>query len=251
MTRALWCLLLLAGLSARSQDRLYFRDGTVKTGILVSVAREHVYFRASDTSQVTRLDKNELVVIEQQNGARYLFSKKSKKEEKPQTAPVPAGKRHSLSIAPLEIFAGRATFIFEQLTKDGRIGIAIPVSLTFDPFGPIYALPIDTVNFSRITGVNFITGADLNIYIGKKPNATFFLGPRLRYGTDVFLSNITGFSYQTQLGWRFGRPGSRFVSHLSVGYGFVRIFNSPAGPLIDSNQSYGWYSLNYRLGVRW
>jgi hypothetical protein len=33
--------------------------------------------------------------------------------------------------------------------------------------------------------------------------------------------------------------------------GFIRVISSPAGKLIDPKQSYAWYSLNYRLGVKW
>jgi hypothetical protein len=148
---------------------------------------------------------------------------------------------------------GRATIVYERFTKDNKVGFVFPLSLTFDPIGTLYNSRIDTSmnSVKRIKGVNFIGGMDVNFYIGKNEHTKFFVGPRIRYGTDMFLRGIEAYSIQTQFGWKIGNPAKASIQHLSFGFGLVRILSSPAGALISPKQSYGWYSLNYRVGIKW
>lgn len=239
------------GMSA--QDKLFFSNGLVKTGIVVSIAKEVVYFRSTDTSAMQEINKKELVMVENYRGVRYLFSTKEKASLSNSTAVTSVQKRNFLGMQPMAILVGRFTVVYERLNKTGSIGLVIPFSLTFDPFGSLYRSRIDTSrNVSRrISGINYITGVDLNFYLGKTEHFKFFLGPRIRYGTDQFLRGAEGYSIQTQFGWQFGKPDSKLIQHFSMGFGFVRILSSPLGLLIDPKQSYGWYSINYRVSIPW
>lgn len=240
--------------AAAGQDRLFFRDGTSKKGFILSMGKDFLYFKTSDTSSPQKINKASLVLAEDYKGTRYLFSGQSVPSDSPDS-PIknqdPA--RNIFGLQPFGIFFGRATFVYERLTRDHLVGVVLPVSLTFDPFGSLYNSRLDTSlnSVKRISGVNFITGLDVNFYLGKKESRRFFIGPRIRYGTDLFLRDIEGYTLQTQVGWKIGSVKRRFVQHLSFGFGFVRILSSPAGPLISPKQSYGWYSLNYRVGVKW
>jgi hypothetical protein len=150
------------------------------------------------------------------------------------------------------MFVGRATVVYERYTKNDKIGFVIPVSLTFDPFGLLYGTDIDTnITVKRIRGASFIFGGDVNFYFGKSERSRFFVGPRIRYGTDLFLRGTEAYSLQTQAGWKHEDVRGKFIQHFSLGFGFVRILGAPAGLIINPKQSYGWYSINYRLSLRW
>jgi hypothetical protein len=181
------------------------------------------------------------LLLENRRGIRYLFAAavtttqtQIRKPEKIQ--------KHAIGIQPFGLFTGRATLAYEHFTADGKIGIVIPLSITFDPIGVFYNSQIDTSANApkRISGVNFISGLDVNFYVGKSEPTKFFIGPRFRYGTDVFLRNIEAFSLQTQVGWRIGSINSTFIQHISLGFGFARILESPGSAIV-----------NYRLGIRW
>lgn len=190
-------------------------------------------------------------MAENYKGIRYIFAKEPDKIQEPVAEKVQV-KRNALGIQPFGIFTGRATLVYERFTADDRIGFVFPLSLTFDPSGWIYNSRGDSSlnSIKRMRGVGFIGGADVNFYFTKNDPA-FFIGPRFRYGTDVFLLGIEAYTLQTQIGFRFGNPGSAFIQHLSLGFGFARILSSPGSRQINSKESYGWYSINYRLGIRW
>jgi hypothetical protein len=241
----------------RAQDKVFFANGQVKRGIVVSIAKDAVFFKASDTSAVQRFPKKDLLLIENYRGVRYVFGREAvgqSRENRADTIKIAVNpKRHCFGIQPLAVMVGRGTFVYEHFTKNDKVGFVVPFSITFDPFGVLYNTQIDTNRnaIRRIRGFNFITGADVNFYIGKKSSPRFFIGPRVRYGTDLFLRGIEAYTLQTQLGWKIEDPRGVFTQHLSVGFGFVRILSSPLGTVVNPRQSYGWYSLNYRLGIRW
>lgn len=245
-------IFLFLSLYTKAQDKLFFTDGTVQKGILMSVTKDIIYFKATDTSEVQAIRKSNLLLAEDYKGVRYVFSKQPTVKESI-VSEKKALKRNSIGTQPFGIFTGRATLAYERFTADDRIGFVIPVSLTFDPIGVLYNSQIDSsANSSkRITGVNFITGMDVNFYLGRDNGIKFYLGPRFRYGTDLFLRGIEAYSFQTQFGLRLGESTGGFVQHISIGFGFVRILESPSGSLINPKQSYAWYSINYRLGIRW
>src|SRR5690606_42028375 len=139
---------------------------------------------------------------------------------------------------------GVAPINYERLSKDAKIGVSIPSVLTFDPSGVLYNSDLDTSQnaLPKIKGVSYITGADIHFYIGKRDRPKFFIGPRFRYGTDLFLRKSSGYSLQTELGWILKPEDMRkgYTQFFSVGFGFVRLITAPNGILVDPKQSYGW-----------
>lgn len=245
-------IFFLFSLVLKAQDKLFFSNGTKRLGILVHMNQDAVYFKNTDTALVEKINKSDLLLVEDYKGVRYIFSAKTKKLDSLPLMPMSL-KRNSFGVQPLAVFVGRATFVYERFTEDHKIGFVIPVSITFDPFGTLYKSQIDTSRNSakRVEGINVIAGLDVNFYLGKKEHRKFFVGPRFRYGTDQFLRGVEGYSIQTQFGWKYGKPGGAMVQHLSFGFGFIRILSSPSSALINPKQSYGWYSINYRVGVNW
>lgn len=256
MRHLLSILALLFSLALQAQDKLFFTDGSVQTGIVVSIAKEHIFFKKSDTSAVQKISKSQLLLLENYRGVRYLFG-----PEKGAAIGQPADtsmekhnpRQNYFGIQPFAILLGRGTFVYEHYSANDKVGIVVPLSLTFDPIGLLYNSGVDTNRnaLKRISGVNFIVGLDVNFYVGKNKSARFFIGPRARYGTDLFLRGIEGYSLQTQLGWRLEDARGIFTQHISLGFGFVNILSAPGGRVVSPDNFYGWYSINYRLGIRW
>jgi hypothetical protein len=229
---------------SKAQDKLYLRDGSVKQGSLASQTDDAVYFTSPPEERAVRYEKQEILIAEEAGGNRYLFAATRKKT--PAGRNTSPGPRNFLSIEPLGVFVGRIQLVYERVNQQGTVGFAVPAGLTFDPYGTLYRSRRDSI---QTNDFSFIVGADLNFYLLRVRKRNFYIGPRVRYGTDLLLRGITGFSLQSQIGWRWEIGQS--AHHLAAGYGFVRIVDSPAGRLISPQQYYGWYSLTYRIGIGW
>ena len=248
-------IFLIFAFTTKAQDKLYFKNGTLKNCFLISVAKDVVYYKNYDTSATTiETNKNQLVMLQTYNGIRYVFANDDKKNKVIALDSIKL-KRNNFGIQPFNFLLGRFTFNYERLTKNNKIGFMIPLSITFNPFESIYKNAVDTTTNSykrnHRTGTNIISGFDVNFYLGKKQNSKYFIGPRFRYGTDLFIANLEGYSLQTQFGLKFSNPTRKFESHLSLGFGFLRIVSLPYANRINPKQSYVWYSLNYRIGIKW
>ncbi len=251
--RKIYILLFIFSLSLHAQDKLFFKNGTKKNGFIVSMSSDVVYYKDADTSLKTQqIPKTELLLVENYKGELFIFSGEKKNTIKKNVDTV-VYKRNAIGTQPLGIFMGRVTFVYERFTKDNKIGFAFPLALTFDPSGKLYNSTLDTSKNApkRLSGVNFIGGVDVNFYIGRKTNSKFFIGPRIRYGTDMFAEGIEAYTIQTQFGWKYGKPEKAGIQHLSFGFGVVRILSSPAGAQISPKQAYAAFSLNYRIGAKW
>lgn len=249
--RRLLGIFLFVAYFAAAQDKVFLVNGEKKTGVVVSVGKDFVFFRSSDTAtRLQRIPKEMIVLVEKYDGKIMTFAKKTEDKK----AEISNNKfyRNSFGIQPFGFMVGRIGASYEFLNDNGRFGIMPSLALTFDPVGVIYSEKNDTdrVRLHR-PGMNAIGGLDLNFYIGTGEFEGFYFGPRIRYGTDIFMANIEGYSIQTQAGWRLGEPDERIVQHVSVGFGFVRILSSPAGNRINPKQSYGWGSINYRVAFKW
>lgn len=244
-------VVVLFALQFKAQDKLFFTDGSVRKGMIVSNAKDAIYFKANDTAQTEIINKGRLILVEDYKGNRYLYgSAESEKKPEQKLTSTENSKKNMLSWQPFGFLVGRFSLQYERLTKDLKFGIVVPFALTFNPFGTIYPASEDT-DYVEPTGISFITGLDLNYYLGRRESFQFFIGPRIRYGTDMMAGEVQGYTIQTQFGWKIGSPSKRFVQHLSFGFGFVRAISVGASPTVNPKQSIAWGSINYRLGIRW
>jgi hypothetical protein len=249
--RYLTLIFILGFFAGSAQDKLFFLNGTRKNGFVMTNAKDFIYFKSSDTSKVEKIDKKELILMEDYKGNRFLFSHQDTEiTTKGEPKEKNTVQRNSLSIQPLSVFFGRLNLSYERFTEDGKIGLVIPLILTYDPSFGNFFNGLDSSR-TRIAGIKFITGLDFNFYSEKGRKAKLFIGPRVRYGTDMAFFNTQGFSLQTQFGLKVSNPETRIIQHLSVGFGFVRVLSSSALRITDVKQSHMWYSLNYRLGLKW
>jgi hypothetical protein len=244
--RGMFIIAFLGSLLLKGQDKMFFRDGTVRTVTVVSVNDDQVYFREADQNGVQKIRKELLLMIEHQDSRTHVFAKPA-----PQSTLAVTGRRNMMGIQPFGLITGRATVAYERLSADERIGVVLPFTLTFNPRYGTYETVLDSSLTAGRNEVGFITGIDVNFYLGKKKRSRFFLGPRFRYGTDVFLQKIEGYTLQTQLGWRFGPDEGRLAQHLTFGFGFVKVLSTILGPFPFPARSFGWFSAGYRVSFRW
>lgn len=246
-------ILLFLSLSLRAQDKIFFKSGKTAQGKFISFNSQIAYFIYQDSVEASEIDKNTILLIERENGERYLIgNEKNKLRPNPLDSTLNSVAKNALGMQPFGVFSGRLTFVYERFLLQGKMGLSIPFSLTFDPFGVIYNSAADTSMDApeHIPGISYITGIDLNYYFFEEDGTRFFMGPRLRYGTDKMLRGIEGYSIQYQLGLQV-QSETRFSQHLSVGYGFAKILNVPSGSAFNPEQLYGWLSINYRLSFLW
>ena len=239
-------------MALNAQDKLYFKNGTLKKCYLLSVTKDKVYYKNFDTSASSlQVNKTDLLILDTYNGIRYLFAETEKIISS--ISDSIKLKQNNVGLQPFNFLLGRFTFNYERLTKDNKIGLMIPLSITFNPLNNIYKSFADSTYKTLIhkSGTNIISGFDVNFYIGKKQNSKFYLGPRFRYGTDLFITTIEGYSLQTQFGYKLQNPKHNFTQHLSVSFGFIRVTSLAFNASINSKQSYTWYSVNYRVGIKW
>jgi hypothetical protein len=241
-------ILLLCGLEISAQDKVFFRDGTVREMQVISVTDDKVFVRENEGAVAYSLLKSDILLIDQASGRRYIFSEKGPLKRESSSSSV---KRLVLGVQPFEALWGRATVVYEHMFLDGKVGVALPLSITYNTVKNPDYLIVDSVWAAGLKKVSFITGLDVNFYVGKKENRKFFIGPRFRYGTDITLENIEGFTLQSQLGWRFAKESGRVCQHLAFGFGFARILSTSLGPFPEPKQFFGWCSVTYRLSFRW
>lgn len=247
--RFLYFIFVFLSVAVKAQDKIFFKNGTLKQESIVSIGKDYVFIRNNDNTAINKYPLSEIRMIERYDGRVLIYS-----DKRPALDSIPKKKsvlkRNSLSVRPLSFLLGRLTAEYEYLNEEGTVGFVFPLSVTFDPVGPIYQYSL-RYGATRSKGYNFVGGADINFYIGKHEDVKFFIGPRLRYGVDVFLGNIEAYSIQTQFGWRAGKADGKITQRFSMGFGFARILSSQAGNLVDPKQSYGWGSINYSIGVKW
>jgi len=130
-------ILIFSGFILKGQDKLFFKNGDSKKGIIVSMGNDFVFFKTSDTSlTLQKISKSEILLIERFDGKIFIFSKSSLEKD---SVLIQDKKifRNSIGLQPLNFLLGRITGAYERLNKDGTIGFVFPLSLTFDPVGVI------------------------------------------------------------------------------------------------------------------
>jgi hypothetical protein len=251
---------IFLALNFKAQDKLFYLNGKVREGIIVSIGKDMVFYKENDTSLVERVAVNELLLTENYKGIRHVFGTDNQVAPKtdvgsdPTKSPASAAKGlvNSLGVQPFGIFFGRACVVYERLNEQGNVGIALPLILTYDPQGLFLPSGNDSSStpYIRSKELNFIGGLDVNFYLTKNKFSRFFIGPRFRYGTNLAIEKLEYFTVQTQMGWRFGRAEDRISQHLSFGYGFAQIISFATTTRII-RKYYGLFSFTYRISFNW
>ncbi len=253
-----------------AQDKLILRSGKKINCKIISVNPTTVDYKdTTASSNVFTLDKTEILMAELKNGELYVFgnesqngrgnsSTKTTRAEERKAAvreKEKSFKNGIIGFQPIDAFMfGRVTFTYERLFMNKRMGVAVPISLSFDPRILTPGSKADTIVSNQRQKVRhntgIITGLDLNYYYETKGYSKFFFGPRFRYGTDVYLYNVTGYSVQFQNGFLLCSANGKWASTFSIGFGFARVIASPLGGSFNQRQSYPWGSFTFRLGIR-
>lgn len=267
----LFFLLLMVSQKLFSQDKLIFKNGSVLKCKLIAISENTITYKDTvEDAPAHTVPKSELLIAEYKSSAIYVFgngknnqfqvvtnsmeSREQRKERKLKEwkALEPTLSNNILGFYIPELLFGRLTISYERLFANKSMGITIPASLTYNPFG----FMSDTSNtnnngsLGQQRGVNFIGGLDVNYYHDLKPELKYFFGPRIRYGTDMMLGGLEGLSAQLQNGI-FRSRGKRFTSTIAIGFGFFKLSEKYARyPGYEPKQVYPWGSFTWRMGFR-
>ncbi|HWY12768.1 MAG TPA: hypothetical protein VN026_15650 [Bacteroidia bacterium] len=253
-----------------AQEKMILKSGKKINCKIISVNPTTIDYKdTTASSNVFTLEKTEILMAELKNGDLYVFGNETQNTRTGFSGKIARAEERKAAIRekekkfkdniigfqPLDVFTfGRITFSYERLFMDKRMGVAVPVSLSFDPRILTPGSKADTIvsntrdKVRHNTGI--ISGLDLNYYYETKGYSKFFFGPRFRYGTDVYLYNVTGYTIQFQNGFLLCSSNGKWASTFSVGFGFARIIASPLGGTFNTRQSYPWGSFTFRLGLR-
>lgn len=288
----LWMLLL--SVNSYAQDKLILKNSTQLLCKIVAISENTISYKDTlpDSKMVT-ISKTEVLIAEYKNGGIYIFGteKSEKKEDLSVVQPTETREQRKerklqewkkqeatlsdniLGFYIPELALGRFTVSFERLFSGKSMGIVIPLSLTYNPFGALdrssssssssssYSSSSTNTNSSsnsssnsnttnRATGVGFIGGIDINYYHDLKPELKYYFGPRIRYGTDIMLGGLEGLTFQLQNGI-FRSRGEKFTSTFGIGVGFFKLSQKYSRyPGYDPKQVYPWGSITWRLGFR-
>ncbi len=264
-------LLCIKSNNALSQDKLFLRNGSSLTCKIVSI-NEHTisYSDTVENSPITTIAKTQIIVAEIK-GEVYIFgSDKQVNEqlistnetwEQRKDRKMQDWKKREDTLSnnilgfylPVILF-GRLGVSYERLFANKTIGIKIPFILSYNPIAYLASSnsssSTTTTTSTPNKGLGFITGIDVNFYHDIKPQLKYYFGPRIRYGTDMFLGGIEGLTAQIQNGI-FRSSGKRFTNTFGIGFGFFKLsrkYSSLSG--YTENQVYPSYSITWRLGFR-
>lgn len=260
--------------TALSQDKLFLRNGTSLKCKVVSINEHTISYRDTiENSPITSIAKTQLILAEIK-GEVFIFGSDKKTNEQlantnetwqqRQDRKMQDWKKREDTLSnnilgfylPVILF-GRLGVSYERLFANKSIGIKIPFILSYNPAA--YIPTANSSNSSNTTttttnapnkGVGFITGIDINFYHDIKPQLKYYFGPRIRYGTDMFLGGIEGLTAQIQNGI-FRSSGKRFTNTFGIGFGFFKLskkYSNLSG--YTENQVYPSYSITWRLGFR-
>lgn len=301
-------MLLFVSLNGLAQDKVFLRDGKVITCKIVAISENTIsYMDTVLNAPLVTLPKKDVLLTEYKTGEIYMFSNEEQtlkveksnatlkvenevletreqrkerkmKEWKEQEALL---SNNILGFYIPELILGRFTVSYERLLANKSIGIKIPLSLTYNPFGALSSMSSSNSsntsssttnttssstntnsssnnnsnnnnnnNEQPVRGTGFIAGIDVNYYHDIKPSLKYYFGPRLRYGTDMMLGGIEGLTFQLQNGI-FKSSGKRFTSTIGFGVGFFKLSEKYANSgNYDVKQVYPWASFTWRLGFR-
>jgi len=264
-SKILFFVFLLVGAISLAQDKVVFKDGRKYNCKIVAINPTTITYKDSASAEkMITIAKNDVLMAEFKSGSVYVFGNNEPSSVLPSNNTKPKSKRelnreteqsfsnNIIGVQIPDIFFGRLTLTYERLFLDKTMGIVIPISLTYDPRILYRGLSTDTANGASVVrrNLSYVTGLDLNYYFETRSHSKFFVGPRFRYGTDVFVSNVTAYSVQFQNGFLICSSNGKLASTFALGFGFARVLASPLGNAFDPKQSYPWASFTFRLGFR-
>lgn len=256
-----------------SQDKLFLRNGNSILCKIITIDNNSITYKdTAEYSLPTAILKTQLILAELKTGEIYIFGTDQKKMGSSNTVNETRQQRQERKMIdwkkqedtlsnnilgfylPVILF-GRLGISYERLFANKSIGIKIPLILSYNPFALLPSSSTSTTSSSsssnvKNTGTGIITGIDINFYHDIKPKLKYYFGPRMRYGTDIFLGGIEGMTVQIQNGI-MKSSGKHSTNTFGIGFGFLKLTKINSGSAnYTENQVYPSFSVTWRLGFR-
>jgi len=247
-------LSLLFSSASFSQDMIYLNDGSVIESKVVEIGKKEIKYKKFKnlTGPDYKIFKDEVSKITYESGAEDVFSEAKNAK---------SGTSKKLDLGNNVVYINVVDILFQNITlayehfigEQKKLGLRVPVS--FSLYGN------SNNNFDLWNSYNvFYSGIDLNYYPLGQRQASFFIGPSLRYGMarfrydDVdsfgnFQSFITTGSYASvlfQSGFTWN-PVKELTVTSSLGLGSRRYFTSSPSNRNTVTTASLWFAFGYRF----
>jgi hypothetical protein len=249
-------LFALISFSVFGQDVIYTNDGETIESKVTEIGKKEVRYKKFSnqsgpnyTISTSRIDR-----IVYENGSIENFQEASDKKESGglfSVKPDQLGNNH-IYLNVVDIIFQNVTFGYERILGDQRkVGIRIPLSFS------LYGNSGNDFTFNSYNV--FYSGLDFNFYPFGQRQASFYIGPSLRYGYARFfysdyadfeyISTVTTDSYGSFLfnGGFTWNPVKELTITSSLGLGSKRYFrNAPNNRNTVTTASF-WFAFGYRF----
>jgi hypothetical protein len=254
MKNILLLLTLLVSSFSFAQDMIYMNDGSIIESKVVEIEKKEIKYKKFKnlSGPDYRIQKEDVIKITYESGAEDVFneSKNSKSRDKN----LVFG-NNIIYINVVDILFQNVTLGYEHFLGDQKkLGIRVPVS--FSLYGN------NNNNFNLWNSYNvFYSGVDLNYYPIGQRQASFFIGPSIRYGMARYRYNETdgfGFGNQTfittgsyasvlfQSGFIWN-PVKELTITSSLGIGSRRYFTTSPNNRNTVTTASLWFAFGYRF----
>jgi hypothetical protein len=161
----LFILLFFTGKTVLSQDIIYVIDGKSISAKVIEVNPKEVVYNDfyNPNGPVYRMRKNQILKIVYKNGSEDVFNGDIELENS-------IYGKNIFTYHLFDLIFGDFTFSYERISKNGKIGFKIPVSVGY---GDVYSSTIKNV---------FYSGFGINIYPTGQGKWKYFMGPNIRVG---------------------------------------------------------------------
>lgn len=249
-------LFFLISFSAFGQDIIYTNDGETIESKVTEIGKKEVRYKkfSNQSGPNYTISTSRINRIVYENGSVENFQESSDKQESGglfSVKPDQLGNNH-IYLNVVDIIFQNVTFGYERILGEQRkVGIRVPLSFS------LYGNSGNNFNFNTYNV--FYSGLDLNFYPFGQRQASFFIGPSLRYGyarffyTDFFDSqsfsslktDVYGsFLFNGGFTWN---PVKELTITSSLGLGTRRYFRDAPNNRNTVTTASFWFAFGYRF----
>jgi hypothetical protein len=242
-----------------AQDQLFLRDGKIISCKIVALSERTISYRdTTESMSLITISKQKVLMAEYKTGSVYTFSSFNEGNSTPINNQKPLKKAISedelmpTSIVASNIpalFVGRFTLSYEHLFYNKTIGVKVPLIITSNF---ILKKSNDRLNYGFISGIDINFYNEVEVDLPYFDDLKYFIGPRIRYGTEAALDGIEGFTFQIQNGFLLCSEDTKLVNSLAFGLGFFKSssYNTSLGAY-EAEKIYPWASITWSIGIGW
>lgn len=190
-------IFILSCIVLKSQDKIYFTDGSVMTGKVTEISPDAIMMNSEGNDKI--FNRNYVLMIEYKNGRieKYTTPEKSaiynedgNVSEKMKQKSDEVFQRNQLSLNTLALCNSDISVFYEHITKDKKLGLGLMSAYNFNTSASLLNSHLLILTSAK---KNYDVGAFFNLYMDDlQTNSTaFYGGIMIKYTNFNFTSVIT------------------------------------------------------------